>query len=52
MMVGSLPHAFGVRKVQENYRYRVFAMGMTFVALVGSAGGLLALYIVRGIGSE
>ena len=52
LMVGRLSHAFGVRKVQENYRYRVFGMGMTFVALVGSAGGLLTLYIVRGIGSE
>jgi uncharacterized protein len=44
LLMGRISHAYGVSAVAENYRYRVFGMGMTFTALVGAAGGLLVVY--------
>lgn len=45
LVLGRLAHAYGVAKIREDYRYRVFGMAMTFTALVGAAVGLLAHYI-------
>lgn len=41
LLLGRLAHAYGVSQVREDYRYRVFGMAMTFVALLGAALGLL-----------
>ena len=43
LIFGRLSHAFGVSKISENYRYRVFGMAMTFTALVGAAACLIAI---------
>ena len=37
LLAGRLSHAFGVRRVDEQLKYRVFGMAATFTALVGSA---------------
>ncbi|MDJ0957703.1 MAG: MAPEG family protein [Arenicellales bacterium] len=44
LTLGRLSHAFGVSKISENYRYRVFGMAMTFTALLGAAVSLLTTY--------
>ncbi|MEM9316282.1 MAG: MAPEG family protein [Pseudomonadota bacterium] len=41
LVLGRLSHAFGVREVKENYRFRIFGMAMTFTALVGGSVALL-----------
>lgn len=42
LIVGRFSHAYGVSRLDEDYRYRVFGMSMTFTALVVSAVGILA----------
>ena len=41
LIVGRLSHAYGVGRVDEDYRYRVFGMTMTFTSLGGAALGIL-----------
>lgn len=43
LLIGRLAHAFGVSRSPENYRYRVFGMSVTFVALLGAAAALIVL---------
>ncbi len=42
LIVGRFSHAYGLSRVDEDYRYRVFGMSMTFTALAVSAIGILA----------
>lgn len=44
LFVGRLSHAYGVGRIEEDYRYRVFGMAMTFTALTGAALGVLFVY--------
>ena len=44
LLFGRVSHAYGVSETQENYRYRILGMTMTFTALVGSAACLLVGY--------
>lgn len=41
LLIGRLSHAFGVSQADENYRYRVAGMAMTFTTLLTSAAYLL-----------
>lgn len=41
LLAGRLAHAFGVSRINENYRFRVFGMAMTFTTLVMSSVFLL-----------
>ena len=45
LFVGRLSHALGVSQTQENYRYRVFGMALTFTTLLTSAAYLLFAYV-------
>jgi uncharacterized membrane protein YecN with MAPEG domain len=45
LLAGRLSHAFGVSRTNENYRFRVFGMALTFTALLTSAAALLAVYV-------
>ena len=45
LLAGRLSHAFGVSQVNENYRYRVFGMVLTFSTLIASAAYLLFAYV-------
>ncbi len=47
LLLGRLSHAYGVGQSSEDYRYRVFGMAMTLTALVGSAVGLLVVYLLQ-----
>lgn len=47
LIVGRFSHAYGVGRIDEDYRYRVFGMAMTFTALGGAALGVLGGYVVR-----
>lgn len=44
LLAGRLSHAVGVSRLQEDHRFRVFGMAMTFTALGGAAAGLLLTY--------
>ena len=41
LVVGRLSHAFGVSKPNEDFRFRVLGMSLTFFTLVGAALTLL-----------
>lgn len=45
LLAGRISHAYGVSKEAENYKYRVFGMAMTFIALVGAIFSLFVFYI-------
>ncbi len=47
LLLGRISHAYGVGQTSEDYRYRVFGMAMTLTALVGSAVGLIVMYVLR-----
>lgn len=47
LLLGRLVHAYGVSNPSEDYRYRVFGMTMTFMALAGSAVCLLTWYVFQ-----
>lgn len=42
LVVGRVSHAYGVSQTKETFAFRVFGMGMTFTAIAGAAGFLLA----------
>ena len=44
LLVGRTSHAFGVSQVEENYRFRVFGMALTFTTLVAASVYLLYSY--------
>ena len=45
LLVGRVSHAFGVSRTNENYRYRVLGMTLTFAAIVTCAVYLLFSYV-------
>ncbi len=48
LLAGRLLHAYGVSHVDENYKFRIVGMTMTFAAIISSALLLLAGYIPSG----
>ena len=44
LVAGRLSHAFGVRRVDENFRFRVFGMAMTLGTLVAASAYLINAY--------
>ena len=47
LVAGRCAHAYGVSQVNENYRYRVFGMAMTFVTLLTCSAYLLLACLTR-----
>lgn len=45
LIVGRLAHAYGVGRIDEDYRFRVFGMALTFTVLSGAALGVLVVYL-------
>lgn len=45
LVVGRLSHAYGVSQVEENYRYRVAGMALTFTAIICAALGIVLTYL-------
>lgn len=45
LLIGRLSHAFGVSQKNENYRFRVAGMALTFTTLLASSVYLLYTYI-------
>ena len=41
LILGRLVHAYGVSQVEENYRFRVAGMGLTFLVIVTAATRLI-----------
>ncbi|OMH39042.1 MAPEG family protein [Motiliproteus sp. MSK22-1] len=41
LLLGRLLHAYGVSQVEENYRFRVIGMGLTFLVVVTAATRLI-----------
>jgi uncharacterized membrane protein YecN with MAPEG domain len=48
LLAGRLAHAFGVSQADENYRFRVAGMALTFVALVGASAYLIVAAVSGG----
>ena len=44
LLIGRLSHAFGVSRANEDYRFRVVGMALTFTTLIGSSAYLLFAY--------
>lgn len=49
LVVGRLSHAYGVSQSNENFRFRVTGMALTFLTLLVSALILLYAYILRSV---
>jgi hypothetical protein len=47
LLAGRLLHAYGVSRTNENYRFRVAGMSITFAVTVSSAVLLLGLSLLR-----
>jgi uncharacterized membrane protein YecN with MAPEG domain len=45
LVLGRCAHAYGVSQVAEDFRFRVFGMAMTFVAIISASTYLLASHI-------
>ena len=41
LLIGRITHAFGVSQVEENYRYRVIGMALTFTVIISASLGLM-----------
>ena len=46
LLVGRTSHAFGVSQVNEDFRFRVFGMALTFTVIVGAALAIAAGYVI------
>ena len=46
LLVGRISHAYGVSQVEEDYRYRVFGMALTFTAIISAALRIVVAYLV------
>lgn len=44
LLIGRITHAFGVSKVEENFRYRVTGMAFTFTVIISASIGLMLSY--------
>lgn len=47
LLIGRCSHAFGVSQVDENYRYRVLGMSLTFTSIAGAAICLVTIAVVN-----
>jgi len=47
LLAGRASHAFGVSRIEENFRFRVFGMAMTFATLVAASAYLIHSYVNR-----
>jgi uncharacterized membrane protein YecN with MAPEG domain len=45
LLIGRITHAFGVSQVEENYRYRVIGMALTFTVIICAALGIMIGYL-------
>ena len=45
LLIGRITHAFGVSQVEENYRYRVIGMALTFTVIICAALGIIKGYL-------
>lgn len=47
LVIGRITHAFGVSQVEENYRYRVTGMALTFTVILSASIGLIVAYALH-----
>ncbi|MBL8698222.1 MAG: MAPEG family protein [Alphaproteobacteria bacterium] len=47
LLVGRAVHAYGVSRVDEDFRFRVAGMVMTFAAVIGAALTIIGVQLVR-----
>ncbi len=45
LLIGRIIHAIGVSNINENYRYRITGMVLTFFVIISTSFRLLAIYI-------
>ena len=47
LLIGRIIHAFGISQVEENYRYRVSGMALTFTVITSASIALIVTYVLR-----
>ena len=47
LLIGRITHAFGVSQVEENYRYRVTGMALTFTVIISTSMALMVAYALH-----
>ena len=47
LVIGRITHAFGVSQIEENYRYRVTGMALTFTVILSASIGLIVAYALH-----
>jgi uncharacterized protein len=45
LLIGRISHGYGVSQVQENFRYRVIGMALTFIVITSTSVRLIIGYI-------
>ena len=45
LLIGRLMHAYGVSQLEEDYRFRVIGMTLTFAVVISCSVGLLVSYV-------
>ncbi len=45
LLIGRLVHAYGISQVEENYKFRIVGMAVTFTVIIAAAFVLLALAV-------
>jgi uncharacterized membrane protein YecN with MAPEG domain len=47
LLAGRSIHAYGINQLNENYKFRVFGMSMTFITIITSSLYLIFSYLVK-----
>ncbi|MCY7323144.1 MAG: MAPEG family protein [Phormidesmis sp. CAN_BIN36] len=47
LLIGRIIHAFGISQVEENYRYRVSGMALTFTVIISASIALIVAYALH-----
>jgi len=45
LLIGRVSHAYGVSQIEEDYKYRVFGMALTFTAIISAALRTVVTYL-------
>ena len=47
LIVGRIAHAYGVSQIDEDYRFRVFGMALTFTVIISAALRLILAFLLQ-----
>lgn len=47
LLIGRITHALGISQVEENYRYRVTGMALTFTVIISASIAVIVTYAIH-----